>query len=190
MPSLKEVLRIIGVHREQEPTPFEQAKKAMKEAGGKELIINFAKELKRSGDTSVIVVESTRALDPPNIYKLSLRWGLKKNEDHLTWSSKETSIVARRTGYTLIEFGYLPDGKRITLANWIKMENVLGYVVGKSLDFPVSRRNMLNLENMSLEDQLRLAMKIANPIPDLRYGEGEQSLKQKTVKSKFSKRIF
>jgi len=64
MPSLKEVLRIIGVHREQEPTPFEQAKKAMKEAGGKEIIINVAKELKRSGDTSVIVVESTRALDP------------------------------------------------------------------------------------------------------------------------------
>lgn len=49
---------------------------------------------------------------------------------------------------------------------------------------------MLNLKDMSLEDQLRLAMGIANPIPDLRYGEGEQSLKQKTVKSKFSKRIF
>jgi len=185
MLSLKEVLQIIGVHREQEPTPFEQAKKAMKEAGGKKIIINVAKELKRSGDTSVIVEESTRELDP-NIYKLSLRWGLEKSEDHPTWSSKETSIVARKTGHTFIELGYSP-GERITLEHWITTTNKLGLMVRESLHSPVSLRNM---PSMSLEDQFRLAMKITNPIQDLRYGEREQSLRQKTVKSKSSNRIF
>jgi len=177
-----EALQRIGIKRK--PAPFEQARRVMKEAGGKKLVLRVAKELREQGDLSAIVVEEKGGKDC-STNKLALRFGLQESTKSAStkWESKEVSVVVKN-GDIIIDASFLPDDSPLPL-NQILDAGAMALRVGSKQYFPPR-----NIKNMSLEEQFRLAMEIAIPIPDFRYGEGEQSLKQKTVKSKLSKTIF
>lgn len=184
MQIFKEALRKVGFLPEEQPTtPFEQARKVMGEKGGRKLILGVAEELRENGDSSAIVEEERQRSDSIT-NRLTLRYDLQKGASLFPtkWVSKEISIVARHTGHIFIEFSSFPN-ERASLNEGVVFNNIVSKISNRRIP-------PIKLENMSLEKKFRLAMEYANLIPDFRYGEGEQSLRQKPVKSKSSKRIF
>lgn len=181
MQIFKEALQKVGVFREEQPKPFEQARKVMEEKGGRKLILGVAEELKENGDSSAIVVEERDATT--NI--LTLRYGLERATRLFptAWVSRGVVIVAEDTGRVSVEVSSFPD-TRVPLRWAVDLNNSISKISNRGYTPPIK------LENKSLEEQFRLAMELASAISDFRYGEGEQSLKQKPVKNKLSKRIF
>ena len=179
--------RIVGPG-EQIPNPFrEAATRVMEESGGKEIILKVARELRENGDSSVIVRQERKRGDSPTD-RFTLRWDLQERKERgsTKWESREVSIVAKNTGVLSIEASnpLLGDTQQlVSLSEIVDMENRF-----RALSRRYTPR--LNLRNMSLEEQFRLAMTFAFHIPDFWHGEEEQSLKQKPVNSQFSKRIF
>lgn len=185
MQRFKEALQRVGIYRERELTPFEKARKVMEAGGGRELILRIAKELRESGDESAIVEEKKQEKNS-STNKLTLRWDLRKRTElgSTSWVSKEVSILAVHTGNRFVEVSFFSGEKPVPLSMTADMVNTLSRLVSKRYTPPI------NLRKMSFEDQLRLAMKVAKPIQDFRYGEGEKSLAEKPVKNKYSKNIF
>lgn len=139
-----EVLHRIGIGRERELTLFEQARKVMEEAGGRELILGVAKELRENGDKSAIVEEEKQEKDS-SANKLTLRWGIQKSTDlgSARWVSKEACIVARSTGYIFIATSFLPNDDPIPLNEIVKFRHNLSSLITRRYVPPCqSKRNV------------------------------------------------
>ena len=190
--SLIERLQGLRASHGQEPPPFkqvEQARKVMEEAGGRKLMLRVAEELKENGDTSVIVIEEDtivvggeKKTKHSFANKITLRYDLQEDTSNVPagWYSKEVSIVAVPTGI-FIEFSYFPGFDPVSLSEVISIAA-----------FKITNEGRpINLTKMSLEEQLKIAVKYADYIQDFRYEEGK-SPEQRPVKSNFSssRRIF
>lgn len=158
---------------------FRKSREAVKRVGGRELMIRLAREIKDTGDKTVILGESTRAM---SLYTLRLHWDLKKNPSISAsfpaswWASKSLELTGLPSGEIEVDVGS-GEGDYISLTATIARQKI----------FDREKYGPLkNVGKMSLEKQVRLAMELAQYGSDFRYGEGEESGREKLVRNKYS----
>ena len=164
-----EILRRLGIKSPRDKAQDETYTRLVKE-GYVDLLIAQARALRESGDQTAIVAELRHTSMTP-LVMVALRWGLKRDGSLLPQSLG----IAFAAVYSSTPTTRFTDGRDwnylgSAFVDKYPLHSLLTRLELSPEEISVFRYNKVG--NLSLQDQIQLAMKVAVPQSDYRYRKG------------------